>query len=397
MTYKVFFNIAATALLALMILAKSAQAIDCSKARSSIETKICADASLKRADIGISKIYAKILKSSRGQEQSFLKDEQRQWVATRDENCYSAEKPESCLLAIMQARTEQLKLEWGLADGDININRTGVLELGGQKYGLGSGEPSIALDTPVKVLRRLRTDKVDAVLVHSGESYTLHCSDDVVIWKFPGQEFEQDTIGVDCVSMSQDSTVGRISDGFVSEYKGRPGNPGERTVWNIDGKLIKTKVPFGPQSKSTMAQIDSVKKHNFLQPDQNEEFYNAVKSIAGPDTENILEALWDVANGCSDCGGDAEQRLYGMSHNDKSITYSGCGWYMNGAALECRDGEALAVWEKATNKFYFAFAPLDKTNTAEAHIYPAPEKWSALAAGKLNTWRERKNFKSNEK
>ncbi|PRH85163.1 DUF1311 domain-containing protein [Labrys okinawensis] len=97
-----------------------AHAIDCRKASTSIERRICADKALRQADAAMGAAYARILKASQDPEiRAMLIESQKHWLARRDlrldqedgaENAddSDAEAPRNNLLAAIEARTADL-------------------------------------------------------------------------------------------------------------------------------------------------------------------------------------------------------------------------------------------------------------------------------------------------
>lgn len=97
-----------------------AHAIDCKKASTSIERRICADKSLRQADAAMGVAYARILKASQDPEiRAMLIESQKHWLARRDlrldqeDGAEGAEDsgeeaPKNNLLKAIQARTADL-------------------------------------------------------------------------------------------------------------------------------------------------------------------------------------------------------------------------------------------------------------------------------------------------
>src|SRR5262245_6685276 len=70
--------------------AAQAQSFDCTKARTAVETAICADASLKAQDVQLAQAYARLLAAMQAREPekaAQLRDEQRRWVQERERSC----------------------------------------------------------------------------------------------------------------------------------------------------------------------------------------------------------------------------------------------------------------------------------------------------------------------
>lgn len=93
-----------------------AHAIDCKKASTPIERRICADKSLRQADAAMGAAYAKTLKASQDPEiRAMLLESQKHWLARRDlrldqedETESNGDTPKNNLLGAIEARTADL-------------------------------------------------------------------------------------------------------------------------------------------------------------------------------------------------------------------------------------------------------------------------------------------------
>lgn len=74
-------------LLTFAVTASVAQAFDCSKATTPVETAICADAGLKDQDERLSQSYGAVKGLSTKAEQKMLARAQKKWLASRDSSC----------------------------------------------------------------------------------------------------------------------------------------------------------------------------------------------------------------------------------------------------------------------------------------------------------------------
>ncbi len=67
-----------------------AQSFDCAKARTAVETAICADASLKAQDVQLAQAYARLLAATQArapEKAAQIRDDQRRWVQERERSC----------------------------------------------------------------------------------------------------------------------------------------------------------------------------------------------------------------------------------------------------------------------------------------------------------------------
>lgn len=95
--------------------ATSAFAIDCKKATTPIEKRICGDKALRQADAALGAVYAKVLKASPDPEiRAMLVESQKHWLARRDlrldgeSEDGDGEAPGGNLLKAIEARTADL-------------------------------------------------------------------------------------------------------------------------------------------------------------------------------------------------------------------------------------------------------------------------------------------------
>src|SRR5712691_10084857 len=92
-----------------------AQSFDCARARTAVETAICADASLKAQDAQLAQAYAQLLAATQAREPeraAQIRDEQRRWVQERDRSCAAqGEAPAriaACLAGLYHTRSAGL-------------------------------------------------------------------------------------------------------------------------------------------------------------------------------------------------------------------------------------------------------------------------------------------------
>jgi hypothetical protein len=171
-----------------------------------------------------------------------------------------------------------------------------------------------------------------------------------------------------------------------------PREPTSTRQWQArTGDVVTAKIEFQPVEGSTMASLASGDRPERSEPLENAELFSAVSRTPPPQRSRLLDALWQVANGCPDCGGNAQKELYGVAIDKSTAAYSGCGWYMNGAWLNCSGSDALAVWDQKRGGFYFA-TDMHRENgvhddPATLLFSPAFEDWPMEARDRFETWR----------
>jgi uncharacterized protein len=92
-----------------------AQSFDCAKARTAVETAICADASLKAQDTQLGQVYTQLLAATQAREPDAatrVREEQRRWVQERDRRCAArgetAARIKVCLMDLYRTRLAAL-------------------------------------------------------------------------------------------------------------------------------------------------------------------------------------------------------------------------------------------------------------------------------------------------
>jgi hypothetical protein len=186
--------------------------------------------------------------------------------------------------------------------------------------------------------------------------------------------------------------VERNEQGFVFAYTPLPKWKASAKQWQArTGDVATTEIAFRPEPDSTMAGLVSAGRPELAEPLLNTEFFTAVSRVPAPQRERLLAALWQVTNGCSGCSGSADQRLYGVAIDNRTAAYSGCGWYMNGARVNCGESDALAVWDREGGGFYFATDVHRKEgihdDAATLTTWPALQAWPPAARDRFEAWR----------
>ena len=101
--------------------AQEGPSFDCSKAESSAEELVCADAELAALDRRVAERFAAALEVIRGldtgaeEAEAELRAWQRGWIGGRDE-CWKAEDLRECVLFSYQSREAELVTEWMLEE-----------------------------------------------------------------------------------------------------------------------------------------------------------------------------------------------------------------------------------------------------------------------------------------
>ena len=85
-----------------------ATSFNCTKASSQIEKTICRTKALADADIELGLIYKKLFSNLQASERKQLKEEQIEWLKTRNNSCL-APVDVTCMQALYSQRIEALK------------------------------------------------------------------------------------------------------------------------------------------------------------------------------------------------------------------------------------------------------------------------------------------------
>jgi uncharacterized protein YecT (DUF1311 family) len=95
--------------LAAVAFVPSAAALDCAKAKTTVETAICADPALKAAEDAMTAAYDGVLSKLVPDQQAALRTSQELWLADREGNCgYVEDGHKECILTKTEARTAYL-------------------------------------------------------------------------------------------------------------------------------------------------------------------------------------------------------------------------------------------------------------------------------------------------
>lgn len=231
-----------------------------------------------------------------------------------------------------------------------------------------------------------------AVLLQAGVTATKDCSIIYVVENRQPRMVSAHDLGMICVGFDA-VQVERNEQGFRLSYAPTPTSKATARQWRArTGDVAKSEIEFRPEPGTTMAKLVATGRPELTEPLQNEEFFLAVSRIPKPYRDRLLAALWQVTNGCSGCGGSAHQQLYGAAIDARTAAYSGCGWYMEGARVNCGQSDALAVWDRERGGFYLALDVHQKTgmhnDAATLKVWPALWDWPPAARERFEAWQE---------
>jgi uncharacterized protein len=400
------FRFFATLLPACTILfyADSSLAFDCAKASGKIESAICADEKLKRLDAELSAAYFRLLRETEKDKKAALLSSQRRWLEQRDKQCGLVAEPQrvACLKASMNERITHMGWE------DLRPGQT--LVIGSETVTVGEvtvdGEKSPALlyrgralitasrniDPSFTVLGRWRSPQVAAALITFESGGTWRCSDNYVIETRKKGDLRALELGDSCALGLMQYSVKTTEKGFSLEQLATPAAAGSLTSWDsLSGKINAVDTSYRPLVGTKMDELFLADPKDFRQPLANEEFFRAVNSIPGVDRSRFLKALWDFGGDCDYCDQAFDSEHYGRYVNQDLLSYSLCGWWMNGSFVLTGGDDALAVWQKSSGRFFWAIAPHHDEGRRDAggdvHFYPKLKEWPEPALAELALWR----------
>jgi hypothetical protein len=274
-------------------------------------------------------------------------------------------------------------LEWSSTDGIPTLMHKGQPVVRSTN---GYAKPAFtALDTWISAT-------TSAIILQAGTTATKDCSVIYVVESRQPGLVSAHELGEICVAFSM-PMVERNEQGFLFSYPPSPMNEATARQWHArTGEVTASKVKFRPESRSTMTKLVSMDRPELVEPLQNEEFFAAVYRLAAPQREQVLTALWEVTAGCNGCSGNADQALYGVAIDEQTAAYAGCGWYMDGARVNCTSSDALAVWDRRQDAFYFATDEHRRDgrhdDPATLTVWPPSQDWSPAARERLEAWKD---------
>lgn len=234
--------------------------------------------------------------------------------------------------------------------------------------------------------------ETSAVILQAGTTATKDCSVIYVVETRQPGLVSAHGLGEICVTFSM-PIVERNERGFLFSNPPSPMNEATARQWHArTGEVTASKLKFRPESHSTMTKLVSMDRPELVEPLRNEEFFAAVSRLPALQREQVLTALWEVTAGCNGCGGDADQALYGVAMDERTVAYSGCGWHMDGARVNCTSSDALAVWDRQRGAFYFATDEHRRDgrhdDPATLSVWPPSQDWSPAARERLEAWKD---------
>jgi len=401
-------RVAALVFLAFAV-ASPAKAIDCTKAKTSVEVAICSDSALGKEDAKLASLYFEVLRKAGAPKAGAehvslhdrLQDDQRTWLAERDKVCGGGRAVDQIRACISDAIGQRIAALTEVArnekDGTLTIGtatlvvgtrkENKVLEYRGKVFA-ESFFPGV--DPPFAVLERWSSPRGAGILLEAGVAATLQCST-IYLLATGKAGLESRDLGLSCVGFDMISTK-TTEHGLAFMTPAAPAQDGEETDWDgRSGEVSVYKIAFRPEPGTMMRDLVAGRASLGSEPLKNQEFFDALGKLPLADRTRLSAALWQVAHDCPGCRDNAGRTHYGVIIEPDGAVYSGCGWFMYGASLECGQNDALAVWEKNTGTFFFALsphqAPHDPFPPAWTVSFPPLEQWSDYAKRKLEPWR----------
>jgi len=139
-----------------------------------------------------------------------------------------------------------------------------------------------------------------------------------------------------------------------------------------------------------MIDLYNAKEQEFKEPLDNKEFYHAVEALPAAERAKFFASLSGLYGGC-DCAGPIDYHLYGLRKTGDVYAISGCGIYLEGHFVRCSGDDALAIWDKASGKFFFAIAPDAAENgkrSGKTKTFPLLDVWPVSARAQFQDWRK---------
>jgi hypothetical protein len=125
-----------------------------------------------------------------------------------------------------------------------------------------------------------------------------------------------------------------------------------------------------------------------LDPLVNHDFGEAVLLLPTGVNHRVFDALFQITGNCEPCAASVRRQLYGIAVAKDAIAYSGCGRSFKAQHDDCGNDDALAVWDRASNSFYFAVDQhhADGRHGPELQTYPSADQWPTAARRYLDIW-----------
>jgi uncharacterized protein YecT (DUF1311 family) len=350
-----------------------ASAIDCSRAAGAVETAICGDDGLRRADARFNRDYSTLLGRLDAQQRRELIESQKLWLTGRNALCMAKPSVEvaDCVGTAMTWRKDELAREFsdGHVFGRVSLGKAGqTLMVGHQRLDVTgqSGEllrlvqggtvfaESIA---PFQIDGRGGDDKSEAVVVSTHDYGNLGLSEQAVLWSLPDQPLHVEALKAGC----SDYEVARKGRRLELRTRVSPGCDGVVRTWSAEGGLGPARsIVFSPRRGTTMADF-----HQGDSPTDIEQFYLSLKRLAPRDWRPLALALSfaTVRTTRDDTG--------------KYIVLSPCS-----TDRSCQVVNAFAAYAKAGKRFFFARDVLGSGVT----YFPDRAAWPADLTPIVDEW-----------
>jgi uncharacterized protein len=118
-----------------------AASFDCNKAKSTLEHSICDDAKLNQLDAELGTAYQNLLKKRSKSEGEQVRQMQRDWLITRENNCEVSNA--NCLIKLYQQRISALQFQTS-----EKYASSAAAKLSGTYHGIGNMEMQVVAIAP---------------------------------------------------------------------------------------------------------------------------------------------------------------------------------------------------------------------------------------------------------
>jgi uncharacterized protein len=118
-----------------------AASFDCNKAKSVLEHSICDDTKLNQLDAELGTAYQNLLKNRSKSEGQQVRQMQRDWLSTRENNCEVSNA--NCLIKLYQQRISALQFQ-----NSEKYASSAAAKLSGTYHGIGNMEMQVVAIAP---------------------------------------------------------------------------------------------------------------------------------------------------------------------------------------------------------------------------------------------------------
>jgi len=385
LTYRPFIlNICVVVVLTVAV-ESSALAIDCSRATGSVETAICADKDLRKADDIFNRGYSSLIDRVDRRQRLELIESQKRWLIQRDATCTGRLPADvaACVDDLSRRRQQELvdKFSDGVRFGGVRLGRPGQSVLVGHEkldvvgpredmLNLVHGNTLIAeSEAPFEIDGRGGDESGEAIVVSTHDNGNLGCSEQYLVSSLPNRPLRVETLdGRD--NCSRSFLVRKKGTSLELTLDASPGRNGVVKRWSPEsGQVVHDRrLEFSPKHGTTMADF-----HDNASPTDIEEFFDSLKRAAPRDWRSMAEAL-QYAFVRSD---DAD---------NKYVVLSPCS-----GSRGCPSESAFAAYATATKSFFFAYElPNSKLGRDRAGViyFPDRAKWPADLSQIIRKWSE---------